>query len=145
MDGDGVELEGAYTLDVTFSPEAGSEGCAGHLTCNAGACECADPTLTDCGSVCADTQTDDAHCGGCSSPCVGDAHCVNGSCVSAPAEDAGAGGDAGDATELPCCDDCSDKGCGCRAVAADGGFPLVVLLVLLLAGLVRRRRAGCDY
>ncbi|MFH2008628.1 MAG: glycosyl hydrolase family 18 protein [bacterium] len=141
VDADGVELEGPYTLDVTFTPEAGSEGCAAHLRCNAGSCECADPALTDCGSACVDTQSDDAHCGGCGSPCTGEEHCENGACVSAPTGDAGVDA-AADASELPCCDDCSDQGCGCRAGGTpDGGFPVVALL-LLVGGLLRRRRRG---
>jgi hypothetical protein len=34
-----------------------------------------------CGSACVDTDTDDAHCGSCTMPCMGmNRHCVAGVC-----------------------------------------------------------------
>lgn len=142
VDGDGVELEGPYTLDVTFTPDPGSEPCAGHLTCESGACVCAGEGETDCGNACADLQSDPAHCGTCDNPCAADEVCVAAVCV-ADTPPADAGVDAGDASELPCCNDC-DPGCGgCRSAAPgrEAGLPLLLLVGLMLAWL-RRRRTG---
>lgn len=132
-----IEMEGTYDLSVTFTPEAGSEGCAGHLVCDAGDCLCATPGETDCATLCADLQTDHDHCGACQHPCAADETCEDGLCVGAPQSDAGVTPDAStDATELPCCG-CPDKGCGCQAAAPDAGLPVMALLLLLLLG--RRR------
>jgi MYXO-CTERM domain-containing protein len=143
VDGDGVELEGPYALDITFTPDPGSEPCAPHLTCVSGACVCANAGEIDCGTACADLQTDPAHCGSCASPCAADETCQAGTCVpEAPGPDAGAdAGDAGDATELPCCNDCAEGCPGCRAAGApdDPGLPLLLLLFFLAARARRRR------
>lgn len=134
-----LELEGPYALDVTFAPEAGSEPCASHLTCQAGQCLCTDGALTDCGSACVDTTSDPLHCGGCGLRCPDDAACVASECQPAPpGPDASTPPDAADATDLPCCP-CPDEGCGCAAggpgARGDGPsrdrVPLVPLLVLV--------------
>jgi spore germination protein YaaH len=143
VDDDGVEREGPYALDVTFTPDPGTEPCASHLICESGACICAGADQTECGSACVDLQTDSAHCGGCDVPCAADETCQGGRCVpDTPASDAGV--DAGDSTELPCCEECEGGCSGCRASASPGGElpgPLVplVLLVFVLFALARRR------
>ncbi len=152
---DSIELEGPYELSVSFTPEAGTEGCAAHLVCEAGDCQCADPAHTDCGSLCADLDSDPAHCGACHAPCAANERCEAGQCVpDAPVPDASVSPDASDATELPCCP-CPDRGCGCHAAAAgtdDGfgpfgaGLPLDAalpwLVLLWLWGLRRREIEG---
>lgn len=76
-----VELEGPYTLDVDFVPEAGSVGCASHLACSAGQCVCPDAATTDCQTGCFDLQTTTEHCGACNRACEPGQQCVAGSCV----------------------------------------------------------------
>jgi hypothetical protein len=138
---DSIELEGPYELSVAFTPEPGTEGCAAHLVCEAGDCQCADPAQTDCGSVCADLDSDEAHCGACHAPCAGDETCEAGRCVSATLPDAGVTPDASDATELPCCP-CPDQGCGCSASTCPGpGLPLGAVLGGLALLLLLRRRS----
>lgn len=41
---------------------------------------CQDGTVR-CDGDCVDTQTDEDHCGGCNSPCIGDLTCVGGQCL----------------------------------------------------------------
>jgi spore germination protein YaaH len=63
-----VQLEGPYSLDVDFLPDQGTEPCPSHLVCRAGNCVC-DGGLTDCGTYCADTQSDPQNCGDCGEVC----------------------------------------------------------------------------
>ncbi|NMC71594.1 MAG: hypothetical protein GYA57_16220 [Myxococcales bacterium] len=156
-----VELEGPYALDVEFAPDPGTTGCASHLVCAAGACVCADPARTDCGTACVDTASDPAHCGRCGAACAPGERCSAGACVPEAADadadadaDAGADADAdasADGAEGEGAGDAPtdgppdviyvyvDDGCGCRAA---GGSPAGAWLVLglLLAGARRRRR-----
>lgn len=134
-----IEMEGAFALDVTFTPEEGSTPCAPHLSCEQGTCVCPDPALSDCSTLCADLLLDDAHCGSCDNACDPAAHCRDGRCVDDAPPDAGITPDASaDATDLPCTD-CPRKGCGCDTSAPGAPLPLALLSLLGLA-LWRRRR-----
>ncbi len=134
-----IEMEGPYALDVTFTPEAGTEPCPAYLVCQQGTCVCPDPGLTDCAGACVDQTRDDAHCGACEAPCAPGTHCAAGTCVADAVADAGPPLDASkDATDLPCYE-CPDKGCGCRA--APGAEPPGMLL-LLMGMLLWRGRAA---
>jgi spore germination protein YaaH len=75
-----VELEGPYELDVDFSPDAGSEGCAPHLVCDAGSCRCPAAEALDCGDGCVDAASDPRHCGACGHACSTGQACRAGRC-----------------------------------------------------------------
>jgi MYXO-CTERM domain-containing protein len=145
VNNDDVQLEGPYDLDVNFTPEPGSEGCAGHLVCQAGSCVCPD-TQTDCGDYCADLQTDPENCGDCGHTCDPNHSCVAGECVAPTADaslDAAATSDSqisNDASLLPCCP-CPDDGCGCRSRGKPlaAGHVSYMLLALLGLALIRLR------
>ena len=158
---DAVELEGPYALDVEFTPDPGTTGCAAHLTCRGGACVCADPALDDCGTACVDTTSDPAHCGGCGAACDPGEGCVAGACVPAAADaDADADGDA--EAEADVDEDVEadvdvtadvptdgpvdviyvyvDGGCGCRTTGGPGPEAPAAFGVLLALAVRRRRR-----
>ncbi|MCC6527136.1 MAG: hypothetical protein IT373_31095 [Polyangiaceae bacterium] len=131
-----IELEGAYELDVDFTPEPGSVGCAPYLACLAGACVCATTGELDCGAGCVDPATDREHCGSCGVACgLGEA-CVGGECAPAPLHAAGA---------LP---PSASGGCACRLGPASArstdGARATLLGLVGLAGLLsaRRTRSG---
>lgn len=116
-----IELEGPYTLEVTFAPEPGSQPCPGHTTCIAGQCLCADDALTDCGASCVDLSGDPENCGACGNRCDPGEECQTGECVVGPSGfDASVADDASDATDLPCCNTCADQGCGCSSGGPSG-------------------------
>jgi MYXO-CTERM domain-containing protein len=85
---DAVELEGPYTLRMSFTPQPGTTGCAPDRVCEAGSCLCAAGTL-DCEGTCVDPQTDPGHCGACGNACGPEQSCVDGTCTGGP-NDAGA-------------------------------------------------------
>jgi hypothetical protein len=61
-----------------------------------------------CDGKCINTNSNDAHCGGCDQPCSADKHCVNGSCVDrcADSQDVCCGISCG--VERMCCPDASN-------------------------------------
>lgn len=129
-----IEMEGAYDLDVDFVPEPGTEGCAAHLTCEAGSCVCADG-LTDCGD-CVDVQSDDAHCGACGVACGAGEQCIAGACT-----DDDGGGEL-EVDPSPTGSSPEASGCGCRTAGGDGTGAWLALLGLGLLGTRRRRRSS---
>lgn len=129
-----VEMEGPYELDVDFVPEPGTEGCADYLSCDAGACVCPDPAMTDCGDGCVDLDGDADNCGACGQSCGAEESCVAGSCVT---ED-----DGGELEVIPSPNGAApaDEGCGCRAAGRGGSHGWLGALVGLGLFVGRRRR-----
>ena len=128
-----VELEGTYSLDVDFVPQPGTEGCAGHLSCQDGSCICPTAGTVDCGGSCVDLVSDAAHCGTCGNACAQNETCIAGTCeqgptqTEAPPQVQSAEGITGD-----------HGGCGCRVAPnreGDGRW----LVLLGLAAALRRR------
>ena len=146
-----VELEGAYTLDVTYAPSGGSP-CPGGTTCSAGACVC-EGGLAWCDNACVDTETSGAHCGGCNSPCAAPNTCLGGECLgdepdagpdgdtdADPDADTDAGPDADPDGEAPCDTCTTTTKCACRAAGGPSApFPAGLFLIALLLGLALRR------
>ena len=147
-----IELEGPYTLDVTFAPSGGTP-CPAGTTCDAGQCVC-DGGLLWCEDACVDTDSSAAHCGGCNLPCDPPDTCIGGQCLgeepdAGPDGDTDSGADTGPDTETDGetdtdqpCDTCTTTTkCACRA-AGGGAAPLpsALLLIALLLGLALRRR-----
>lgn len=104
-----VQLSSADTPALTVrltGKGAAAVGCASSLACT--------PTQGCCGAICVDTQSDPAHCGGCS-PCAAGQSCAGGRCVTAAP---------------PACDDLTapcgtgQKCCNhaCKDVSASGGL-----------------------
>jgi hypothetical protein len=98
---------------------AGSCGaCGGGRICDGGQCICPGG-LTDCGDVCRNTQTNEAHCGGCGNPCDVAETCCSGSCVTTQTDEMHCGecGNGCDRSETCCSGRCvntqsNDDHCG---------------------------------
>jgi len=135
----GVAQEGEYELTVDFTPEAGSSGCASHLTCDAGDCVCPGAGQTECDGACVDVQTDAAHCGACGEACSEGQTCVAGACTGEPPVEE-------PPVEEPPVDAGlrAEDGCGCAVPGAvaprPGGLALAAALVTWMA--TRRRRSA---
>lgn len=82
---DGVACNGAETCNESADRcDAGTPTCTGGEVCDAGADACVLVCVggtTRCGAVCADTDHDPAHCGGCGVACDPWEHCAGGTCV----------------------------------------------------------------
>jgi MYXO-CTERM domain-containing protein len=150
-----VELEGAYTLDVTYTPSGGAP-CPGGTTCSAGACVC-DGGLLWCGGACVDTLTNARHCGGCDLPCDAPDTCAGGTCVGDQPDagpdgdtdadqDADAETDAQPDAEAPCDTCTTTTKCACRAAGgSDAPLPSALMFLTLVLGLALRRRRAVEF
>lgn len=148
----GLELEGAFVLDVTFEPDPATEACAAHLECQAGVCACPDGE-TECDGACVDTMGDADHCGGCGVACDAGESCDAGICGPGGegGSDAGGGAQGGGASEDD--DGGIEATCTCRAAGREessspaiGGFALIALLGLgrSIRRVQRRGSFGCP-
>jgi spore germination protein YaaH len=133
-----VEREGAYELDVDFVPAPGSEGCAAHLVCDAGACVCGEPGQVDCDGRCSDTAVDDDNCGACGVACSDGERCAMGRCEAVEGDPPAGSGGAGGAPPAAAGDPTAAVGCSCRLGGSGRGRSGAVLMALALA-----LAAGC--
>ena len=104
----------------------GDDGCGGTCgscragqSCAAGNCMCPAGT-TECGTTCANTDSDPLHCGGCDTPCAGGELCAGGSCSCTPTCDGLSCGDDGCGGTCGMCE--SDEVCVSGACACGGAL-----------------------
>lgn len=159
----GVELEGPYSLDVTFEADPATAGCAAHLACVEGACACPEKGHVDCDGACVDVASDPANCGACGAACPEGETCMKGACSGVPASGAsgasasagvgagsgqagvGGGGQPGRGDDLGASDTGAEEGgCACEAAPRAGGAPTAIALSGLALLVATRRRRGAS-
>jgi MYXO-CTERM domain-containing protein len=128
-----IEMEGAYELDVDFVPQPGSQGCAQHLVCDAGACVCPDPATTSCGADCVELMNDDDHCGACDAACGTGERCVAGECEATNDPEVVVEPSPPTSSSAP------DAGCGCETAGGSSEGSWAWLALLGVAGWRRQR------
>jgi len=137
-----AEGDGCDCTPSCEDKSCGDNGCGGSCgeceapyTCSvAFVCACPAGTV-DCSGVCANLQTDEAHCGTCGNACFGSQTCIAGECSADPEPDAGVDGDTDGDTDGQPGPGSDDKG-GCSCSAGTGSSPMGGLPAMLLLGAV---------